>query len=97
MAEQSAEKGVIDIVSSKFKLGRLTHDEDRIEIAPALVAIPEPLQGISISSRCGAVHLIRHVGKPRPELRVSSGIFLTPFLYPNINAPTEEKGAPNKI
>lgn len=36
------QKGVIDIVSSKFELGRLDNDEVRIEIAPSLVAIPVP-------------------------------------------------------
>lgn len=49
-------KGVIEILSSHFKLGRLKSSEDIMTMAPASVAIPSPerdkymLIGVGLSS-----------------------------------------------
>lgn len=57
MAEQSVEKGVIEILSSNFELGRLKFHGDNLTMTPTSVAIPIPKRVLYMHYRCGAVIL----------------------------------------
>ena len=57
MAEQSVEKGVIEILSSNFELGRLKFHGDNLTMTPTSVAIPMPERVQYMLYRCGAVVL----------------------------------------
>ena len=50
-------KGVIEILSSNFKLGRLKLHEGNLSMAPTSVAIPIPEREKYMLYRCGAVIL----------------------------------------
>ena len=68
-------KGVIEILSSNFKLGRLKLHEDTY-----IGSYTHTREGKVYALSVWGCHLIRVVGKPRPEVRIRFDTILTPFL-----------------
>lgn len=63
-------KGVIEILSSKFKLGRLKLHEDKVDNSTCIRCLYPPLMVAYWHIWCGAIVLSMQLGRPRPEFGI---------------------------